>query len=51
MKGEFGTYMLLGDSSYTLNQYLMTELQETHTTGENLYNESIIRTRYVVKMY
>lgn len=47
--GEFGTYMLLGDSGYNLKPYLLTKLQEAQTPAENLFNESIIRTRCVVE--
>nr|XP_023021925.1 putative nuclease HARBI1 [Leptinotarsa decemlineata] len=47
--GVFGQYMLIGDSGYSLKPYLMTKLQQTRTPAENLYNESIIRTRNVVE--
>lgn len=47
--GMFGHYMLVGDSGYGLKPYLMTKLQQTLTPAENLYNESIIRTRNVVE--
>lgn len=47
--GAFGRYMLVGDSGYTLQPYLMTKLLETRNNAESLYNESIIRTRNVVE--
>lgn len=48
-EGQFGKYMLVGDSGYQLQPYLMTKLQNVQTPAENLYNESIIRTRNVVE--
>lgn len=47
--GNFGRYLLIGDSGYSLQSYLMTKLIETRTAAENLYNESIIRTRNTVE--
>lgn len=47
--GAFAPYILLGDSGYTLQRYLMTKLHETQNRSENLYNESLIRTRNVVE--
>ncbi|XP_030749237.1 putative nuclease HARBI1 [Sitophilus oryzae] len=47
--GRYGRYILVGDSGYALKKYLMTKLLETNTDAENLYNESIIRTRNVVE--
>ncbi|KAB0805305.1 hypothetical protein PPYR_02275 [Photinus pyralis] len=47
--GVYGRYLLVGDSGYTIQKYLMTKLLETHTDAENLYNESIIRTRNTVE--
>ncbi|KAI4463174.1 hypothetical protein MML48_4g00008073 [Holotrichia oblita] len=47
--GNFGKYILVGDSGYSLQTYLMTKLQEARTPAENLFNESIIRTRNVVE--
>jgi hypothetical protein len=41
--------MLIGDSGYAIEPFLMTKLQETQTPAENLYNESILRTRNVVE--
>nr|CAI5843090.1 unnamed protein product [Callosobruchus analis] len=38
-----------GDAGYHLRQYLMTKLQHVNTAADNLYNESIIRTRNVVE--
>ncbi|GJQ74873.1 hypothetical protein Trydic_g21709 [Trypoxylus dichotomus] len=47
--GRFGRFLLLSDSGYNIQPYLMTKLQEARTTAENLYNESIIRTRNVIE--
>lgn len=47
--GKFGPYLLVGDSSYTLEPYLMTKLVDARTDSEKLYNESIIKTRNVVE--
>jgi hypothetical protein len=47
--GRYGQYMLIGDSGYAIEPFLMTKLQETQTPAENLYNESILRTRNVVE--
>lgn len=43
--GQFGRYMLVGDSGYGLKSYLMTKIHETHTIAHNLFNLSIIRIR------
>ncbi|KAK9687364.1 DDE superfamily endonuclease [Popillia japonica] len=48
--GRYGNFILVGDSGYQLKPYLMTKLQNVHTPAENLYNESIIRTRNVVEL-
>lgn len=45
----YGQYLLIGDSGYTLKPYLMTQLQTVETAAQNLYNESLIRTRNVVE--
>ncbi|XP_044759213.1 putative nuclease HARBI1 [Coccinella septempunctata] len=45
----FGSYILIGDSGYALKKYLMTKLQQPRTPAENLYDESIIRTRNTVE--
>ncbi|CAH1974841.1 unnamed protein product [Acanthoscelides obtectus] len=49
--GLFKDYLLIGDccSGYHLRPYLMTKLQDINVEAENLYNESIIRTRNVVE--
>jgi hypothetical protein len=46
---ENGRYFLIGDSGYALKPYLMTKLTNTRNEAEDLYNESIIRTRNVVE--
>ncbi|KAK9693083.1 DDE superfamily endonuclease [Popillia japonica] len=47
--GEFGNAILLGGSGYALSPYLMTPILNPNTHGEQLYNESHIRTRNVVE--
>uniref|UniRef100_A0A8D9E510 Nuclease HARBI1 n=3 Tax=Cacopsylla melanoneura TaxID=428564 RepID=A0A8D9E510_9HEMI len=47
--GEFQNYHLLGDAGYECRAYLMTPLQHVRTPAENLYNESLIRTRQSVE--
>jgi hypothetical protein len=42
---EFGDGMLLGDSGYSVQKYMMTPLSNPQTPAENLFNESQIRTR------
>ncbi|KAJ8926211.1 hypothetical protein NQ314_021438 [Rhamnusium bicolor] len=46
---RYGRYILIGDSGYAIEPFIMTKLQHTRTAAENLYNESIIRTRNVVE--
>jgi hypothetical protein len=45
----YNPYLLVSDSGYAIKPYLMTKLHEVHTPAENLYNESIIRTRNVIE--
>lgn len=47
--GEFGRDILVGDSGYANTDYLVTPLLRINTPAENLFNESIIRTRNVVE--
>ncbi|KAK9674919.1 DDE superfamily endonuclease [Popillia japonica] len=49
LAGRYGRYLLLGDSGYRTEPYLMTPLLNTQTAAENLYNESLIRSRNVVE--
>lgn len=46
---EFLNYHLLGDSGYECRSYLMVPLMQVRTPPENLYNESLIRTRVTVE--
>ncbi|XP_066590854.1 putative nuclease HARBI1 [Prorops nasuta] len=46
---EFGSGLILGDSSYPCLPYLLTPLQNPTTPAEVLYNESQIRTRSMVE--
>ncbi|XP_063394728.1 putative nuclease HARBI1 [Cydia fagiglandana] len=45
----FGNGIVLGDSGYFLNNYLLTPLSNPLTRAEQLYNESHIRTRNVIE--
>ena len=47
--GEFGDSVILGDSGYAVQQYLLPPLANPNSPVENLYNESQIRTRNVVE--
>ncbi|KAB0790609.1 hypothetical protein PPYR_14985, partial [Photinus pyralis] len=44
-QGRYGDAVLVGDSGYACNRYMMTPLDNCYTAAENLYNESQIRTR------
>jgi hypothetical protein len=46
---EMGNAVLVGDARYPIKSYLLTPLAQTNTVAENLYNESIIRTRNPVE--
>lgn len=43
--GLFGDYVLLGDSGYALKKYCITPIRDPEGEAENLFNESLIRTR------
>ena len=47
--GEFGDFLLLGDSGYAISRHLLTPLRAVHNQAEDLYNESLIRTRNTVE--
>ena len=47
--GEMGNGILLGDSGYPSQRYLLTPIHNPEGQAENLYNESQIRTRNVVE--
>ncbi|CAH1969942.1 unnamed protein product [Acanthoscelides obtectus] len=47
--GEFSTGILLGDSGYDLQPFLLTPLEEPRTRPEQLYNESLIKTRNIIE--
>nr|XP_022908870.1 putative nuclease HARBI1 [Onthophagus taurus] len=46
---EFGNALLVGDSGYRNTKYLVTPLLNTRNRVEELYNESLIRTRNPVE--
>nr|XP_023017934.1 protein ALP1-like [Leptinotarsa decemlineata] len=48
-RDEYEPYILIRDSGYHLEPYLTTKLRRVMMNAENLYNESIIRTRNVVE--
>jgi hypothetical protein len=47
--GYNGSAVLVGDSGYPIKPYLITPLQNVNNQAENLFNESLIRTRNVVE--
>lgn len=49
METVYQGYFLLGDSGYGVENFLLTPLNNPVTRGENLYNESQIRTRNVIE--
>lgn len=49
METRYDGCFILGDSGYPVQNYLMTPLANPLTVAENLYNESLIRTRNVVE--
>lgn len=46
-----GDSLLVGDSGYPLEKYLMTPLSNSQTVSEERYNESQIRTRNPIERY
>lgn len=49
MESTYQDCFLLGDSGYPLENYMMVPLPNPITAAENLYNESLIRSRNVVE--
>nr|CAI5826902.1 unnamed protein product [Callosobruchus analis] len=47
--GHFRNKLFVGDAGYQLLPYLLKKLQNINFTAENLYNESLIRTRNVME--
>ncbi|CAH2106033.1 unnamed protein product [Euphydryas editha] len=47
--GMYGNKWLLGDSAYPLKPYLLTPLLNPESRGEQLYNESLIRSRNCIE--
>lgn len=48
-RGDFGNFIIIGDSGYRNTRYLATPFLRCETPAEALYNESQIRTRNVVE--
>lgn len=48
-RGDFGESVLVGDSGYGIKKYLITPLANPQTRGEQLFNESLIRTRNCIE--
>lgn len=48
-RGDFGAFILVGDSGYRNTSYMATPFLNCANHVENLYNESQIRTRNVVE--
>lgn len=48
-RGDFGESVLVGDSGYGVKRYLITPLPDPQTRGEQLFNESQIRTRNCIE--
>ena len=48
-RGEMGDSLLIGDSGYPIRPFLLTKLSIALTRAEQLYNESIIRTRNCIE--
>lgn len=48
-RGDFGNYILVGDSGYRNSMYMATPFLNIESAAHNLYNESQIRTRNVVE--
>ncbi|XP_063215794.1 putative nuclease HARBI1 [Bacillus rossius redtenbacheri] len=49
MRGDYGNGVLLGDSGYAPTQFLLPPLRNPVTEEQNLFNESLIRTRNTVE--
>lgn len=47
--GRFGNHLLVADSGYANTQHVVTPLLQTSNRIEEMYNESLIRTRNVVE--
>lgn len=48
-RGIYGDSLLVGDSGYGVKPYLITPLANPHTAAEQLFNESLIRTRNTIE--
>ncbi|XP_050339499.1 putative nuclease HARBI1 [Bactrocera neohumeralis] len=47
--GEFGSGIVIADSGYENNHFVITPLMHVNTSAENLFNESLIRTRNCIE--
>uniref|UniRef100_A0A0P4WBW8 Putative nuclease HARBI1 n=1 Tax=Scylla olivacea TaxID=85551 RepID=A0A0P4WBW8_SCYOL len=48
-RGEFGDYLLIGDSGYPLDPYLMVPVSNPTTAAEQQYNRAHAQTRVIVE--
>lgn len=48
-EGRYQNFLLVGDSGYQLESYVMTKLHRIENEAQNLYNESVVRTRNTVE--
>jgi len=48
-RGEMGDSLLIGDSGYAIRPFLLTKFTSATTQDEQLYNESLIRTRNCIE--
>ncbi|KAK3853256.1 hypothetical protein Pcinc_040195 [Petrolisthes cinctipes] len=50
LRRHFGDYLLLGDSGYPLEPFLMTPVTNSTNEAEELYNRALVRTRVIVEL-
>lgn len=47
--GEFGNSVLIGDSGYSVRNYMMTPIHSPRSDGERLFNEAHVRSRNCIE--
>ncbi|KAK3875966.1 hypothetical protein Pcinc_007222 [Petrolisthes cinctipes] len=50
LQRHFGDYLLLGDSGYPLEPFLMTPVTNPTNEAEELYYRALVRTRVIVEL-